>query len=156
MHKNRHFIYMLSCLVCMGVLLWSQSAVLRGGVANLKDWGKAVTALAQGQSAETDAQPEVMLRAFWRQVDLRQMDSAKNMLAQEAYDSAECRELFGLFAENPLIGIQSATIVATDVPNRYLVKMKWKSVISDRENRVYFCDVENVGGIWVISKIIKT
>ncbi|MCL1792035.1 MAG: hypothetical protein FWG40_11985 [Peptococcaceae bacterium] len=155
MYKNRHFIFMLSCLVCMGVLLWTQSAVW-GGVMSLKDWGMAVTAMAQGRPSETETRPEVMLRSFWRQVDLRQIDTAKNLLTQEVLDSAESREVFGLFADNPLIGIQSITIVATDVPNRYLVKMRWKSVVSDKENRVYFCDVKDVGGMWQICRIIKT
>lgn len=163
MLKNRHFVFMLSCLICMGVLLWSQSTILRvdafnqgGGFTSLGDWGKAVTALAQGESSEIGAQPEVVLRNFWRQLDLRQIDSAKALLMQDLQDSPETQELCTLFSENPLISIQNITIVPTDNPQRYLVKMKWKSLISDRENKAYFCDVMNSEGKWFIMKFIKT
>ncbi|MCL1917438.1 MAG: hypothetical protein FWG14_03845 [Peptococcaceae bacterium] len=162
MYKNRHFVFMLSCLVCMGVLLWSQSHFLssdgeeRGwNFADLGDWGQAITAMAQGEPMETQVQPEGVVRSFWRQLDLRQIDSAKALVTQDMVVRADVQELFTLFAENPLLSIQNTTVVATDVSGRYLVNMRWNSVISDREDVVYFCDVQNREGKWVISNLIR-
>jgi len=117
---NRHFFIICFSVFLIGVIFW---------------WQKPVGAVSAMSGGEVRTNPYHTVKNYWKRLDYRQFDFAREMVAATAI--LEHQQLEKILQDNPLLSIQKVDINNTQDNSIFNVKITSGSVIDTQKEVLY-------------------